>query len=112
MDPGSVVVLLAIAVAIVFGPRIVLGSVGAAGDVVAQLFVPPDQALGWPRGVQESDDPWGWKAPRNALQRLDEPDDRGAPPDLLTPQLYEIEELPRTSSAEGLLVPVGAVRRN
>ena len=34
---------------------------GRAGDAMAALFVPPDQALGWPRGVQEGDEPWGWR---------------------------------------------------
>ena len=27
----------------------------------ASLFVPPDRTLPWPRGVQESDSPWGWR---------------------------------------------------
>ena len=27
----------------------------------ASLFVPPDRTLPWPRGVQESDNPWGWR---------------------------------------------------
>jgi hypothetical protein len=29
----------------------------------ASLFVPPDRTLPWPRGVQESDSPWGWRPP-------------------------------------------------
>jgi hypothetical protein len=32
-----------------------------AGDGMATLFVPPDRSLGWPRGVQEDDEPWGWR---------------------------------------------------
>ena len=41
-------------------------SVGQAADGMATLFVPPDRALGWPRGVQEIDDPWAWQVPRPA----------------------------------------------
>jgi len=43
--------------------RFVVSSLGQAGDVMASLFVPPDRALGWPHGVQESDEPWGWRRP-------------------------------------------------
>ncbi len=41
-------------------------SVGQAADGMATLFVPPDRALGWPRGVQEIDDPWAWQVSRPA----------------------------------------------
>lgn len=32
----------------------------------ASLFVPPDRTLPWPRGVQESDNPWGWRPAAHA----------------------------------------------
>ncbi|HEX2756584.1 MAG TPA: hypothetical protein VHM48_14040 [Candidatus Limnocylindrales bacterium] len=59
--------LAAIAVAIGW---FILGSLGRAADSMATLFVPPDRTLGWPRGVQESDEPWGWRA---AARSADDP---------------------------------------
>lgn len=56
-----------IAVAIVIG-RFFFTTLGRAGDGMAALFVPPDRSLGWPRGVQESDEPWGWRVPASALE--------------------------------------------
>jgi hypothetical protein len=60
--------------------RLVLGTIGHTGEVLASLFVPPDRALGWPRGVQESDEPWGWRggAPPSDGSR---PDDVAGPSD-------------------------------
>ena len=43
----------------------VLGAIGSSSDVMASLFVPPDRRLGWPRGVQESDEPWAWRTPES-----------------------------------------------
>jgi hypothetical protein len=59
--------------------RFVLSTMGRAGDVMASLFVPPDRALGWPRGVQESDEPWGWRRP--SAGGLSRPGDTGADDD-------------------------------
>src|SRR4051794_36209728 len=64
MDAPSLVTLAAVvAAAVVIVPRVVLESAGRASDGIAQLFVPPDRTLGWPHGVQEGDDPWGWRSP-------------------------------------------------
>ena len=64
MDAPSLITLAAVvAAAVVIVPRVVLESAGRASDGIAQLFVPPDRGLGWPRGVQEGDDPWGWQSP-------------------------------------------------
>jgi hypothetical protein len=38
--------------------RFVLGPAARAGDGIAMLFGPQDHSLGWPRGVQEIDEPW------------------------------------------------------
>jgi hypothetical protein len=59
LDPPSLFVGIAIVAVCFVVPRLMV-SAGQAGDLFAQLFVPPDRALGWPRGVQEGDDPWGW----------------------------------------------------
>ena len=59
MDTG--VFLLRIVIGLFFVlPRVAV-SAGHAGDIVAQLFVPPNRSLGWPHGVQEDDDlQWSW----------------------------------------------------
>jgi hypothetical protein len=64
MDPyqlGEAFAVVAIAVVVVRG---VLPPVGAAGDMLAGLFAPYDGSLGWPHGVQEGDEPWGWRPGR------------------------------------------------
>jgi hypothetical protein len=106
MDPGQVVTLAIMAVAIVYGSRLVLGSVGAAGDVVAQLFVPPDQSLGWPRGVQEGDAPWGWRAPAFAL----DPDETLDPGEGPGGGIADLDELTTPIRAGSFVVPVQRVR--
>jgi hypothetical protein len=71
MDAPSLVTLAAvIAAAVVIVPRLVLESAGRASDGIAQLFVPPDRALGWPHGVQEGDDPWGWRSGAEASRSV------------------------------------------
>ena len=61
MDPSRFAVTLAVLLIGIGLGRVVIGSAGRAGDAMAALFVPPDRALGWPHGVQESDEPWGWR---------------------------------------------------
>ena len=61
MDAGQVIQLLTIGVCFYLAARFGLGSLDRAEAVFASLFVPPDRTLGWPRGVQESDAPWGWQ---------------------------------------------------
>ena len=108
MDPGQALTLLIIAAAIVYGPRLVLGSVGAAGDMVAELFVPPDRALGWPHGVQESDAPWGW---RSASAVVDPPA-IGGPFDGADLEPLDPDEPPPPIRAGSFVVPVQPVRRD
>jgi hypothetical protein len=43
--------------------RFVVGPMSRTSDLMASLFVPPDRSLGWPHGVQERDEPWGWRRP-------------------------------------------------
>jgi hypothetical protein len=71
MDAPSLVTLAAVlAAAVVIVPRLVLESAGRASDGIAHLFVPPDRTLGWPHGVQESDDPWGWHSPAEVARAI------------------------------------------
>jgi hypothetical protein len=83
--------------------RFVLSTAGRAGEGMATLFVPPDRTLGWPRGIQESDEPWACRE-RAAATRPPDPDDggraEGPPGDL--PTLIE----PRHG---GYVVPVARV---
>jgi hypothetical protein len=63
MDLSNAVFFAIAAAALWFGPRLIIDSVGRAGDNLSVLFVPPDWKLGWPHGVQEGDADWGWRAP-------------------------------------------------
>jgi hypothetical protein len=62
MDLSPIIVVAVILIA-AGGTGRVLAQLGVASDLMASLFVPPDRALGWPRGVQEQDAPWTWRAP-------------------------------------------------
>ena len=84
MDDAPNLPLAVIILALFFAiPRLAV-SAGGVGDVVAQLFVPPNRGLGWPRGVQESDEPWGWHVGPSGGG----PGERG--PDLDEPVLFEL----------------------
>jgi hypothetical protein len=61
MDPARFAATLAILLIAIGLGRLVVASVGPTADGMATLFVPPDRALGWPHGVQESDEPWAWR---------------------------------------------------
>ena len=109
MDPTNVVALAFVAAGAWLVSRPLFQSVGVAGDAVAQLFVPPDRALGWPRGVQESDAPWAWRAPAASFDiegRSDSPValDAEAEP-------VDIDALPPVR-AGSFVVPVQRVRRS
>ena len=78
MDASRLLITFTILLAGAGISRFVVTTMGRAGDVMATLFVPPDRALGWPRGVQESDEPWGWRRPAGvATERPTEPNDGG-----------------------------------
>jgi len=105
MDSPNLLVPLVITVLAILTPRVLFQTVGRASDGIAQLFVPPDRSLGWPHGVQESDEPWGWhEAP---------PTGDGPAPDDGFP-LGEIVELPSATAPTrgGLFVAVHPVERD
>ncbi len=108
--PNVVAVALAVA-ALLLAPRLLLDGVGLVGDGIAQLFVPPDRTLGWPHGVQEGDDPWGWREPVSASFAADTAS-AGVGPELGV----GIADLVDVSGAVpidagALVVPVAAVHR-
>jgi hypothetical protein len=82
MDPSRFAMTLAVLLIGVVLGRVVVASAGRTGDVMATLFVPPDRALGWPHGVQESDEPWGWRgaaSPAGDRRPGDESDEHDPP---------------------------------
>jgi len=83
-------------------PRVAV-SAGHAGDVVAQLFVPPNRGLGWPHGVQESDEPWGWHGGRPGRS----PDRPGDPDDVVVFEVFDVVDL--ASPGDGLVVDIRPV---
>jgi hypothetical protein len=66
MDASRLTMTLAVLLVGAGLGRFILSTMGRAGDAMATLFVPPDQALGWPHGVQEGDEPWGWRGSASA----------------------------------------------
>jgi hypothetical protein len=103
MDASRLTITFAIVLIGLGLGRFVVSSVGRAGDVMAALFVPPDQALGWPRGVQEGDAPWGWRG--MASPAADRPIDRGDDDDHASSELREWRDPPPGS----FVVPVDRV---
>jgi hypothetical protein len=78
MDASRLLITFTILLVGIGISRFVVTTMGRAGDVMATLFVPPDRALGWPRGVQESDEPWAWQRPPSvSAERPIEPNDDG-----------------------------------
>jgi hypothetical protein len=82
MDASRLAMTLAVLLVGAGLGRFILSTMGRAGDAMATLFVPPDQALGWPHGVQEGDEPWGWRgsasAPGPGADAGRNDDDRGS----------------------------------
>jgi len=106
MDTPNLLIPAVLALLLIFVPRLVLQSVGRASEGIAQLFVPPDRALGWPRGVQESDEPWAWREP--AVGLAGEP----GTTEPAGPDLVELVDIPfeRAAVRDALIVRVHAVR--
>lgn len=77
MDASQLTAFVVLVITIALSRLIFSGTLGA-GDVMASLFVPPDRALGWPHGVQESDEPWGWRKPSPPVAAVPSMPDDGA----------------------------------
>ena len=108
MDPTNIVAIAFVALGVWLVSRPFVQSVAATGDVVAQLFVPPNRALGWPRGVQESDAPWGWR-PASVLVDPPAAADPSYAADL---EPLDPDELAIIVRAGSFVVPVQPVRRH
>jgi hypothetical protein len=110
MDPSSIADIAIFAAIVLIGPRLLKQSLERAGDGIAQLFVPPDRALGWPHGVQERDEPWAWRPAAASSGPGDRPSDASTLTD--APSMIELVDLPFEQAAvsDALVVRVGAVR--
>jgi hypothetical protein len=73
MDVWTIGIWIAIVAGLLWVSRRAAAALGQSSDVMACLFVPPDRRLGWPMGVQESDEPWAWRSPDPELATI--PDD-------------------------------------
>src|SRR5690242_20046469 len=105
MDGPSLLPLMIMVGAFLFAVPRVASAVGATSDLLAQLFVPPDRALPWPHGVQESDEPWGWRSsPSPSGPAPADRDDDGE-----GPTVFEIADLPPAGRG-GLVVELRPVR--
>ena len=76
MDAPTIATWIVLIAAVLVATRRIVRSFGQSSDLLACLFVPPNRALPWPRGVQESDEPWGW-APGDPIDSDDPNPDRG-----------------------------------
>jgi len=101
MDGPNLLPLMVVVGAFVFALPRAASAVGATSDLLAQLFVPPDRALPWPHGVQESDEPWGWRS----VSSSGRPEPPGGDEGEDEPALFDVEEvLESTRPARGGLV--------
>jgi hypothetical protein len=114
MDTPNLLVPVVVGLLLVLMPRLILQSVGRASEGIAQLFVPPDRALGWPRGVQESDEPWAWRIPASDPRRSSDGAETAGPPILveLADVPFELVDLPSEGPPvrDVLIVSVHAVQ--
>lgn len=115
MDTPNLLIVVVAGLLLVLMPRLILQSVGRVSEGMATLFVPPDRTLGWPRGVQESDEPWAWRVPAMEDRgRGSDPAETAGPPILveLADVPYELVDLPSTGAAihDALIVSVHAVQ--
>jgi hypothetical protein len=66
MDASPITQALFLFVLLTVTTRFVLGPLARAGDGIVTLFGPQSHSLGWPRGVQEIDEPWAWRTAEEA----------------------------------------------
>ena len=67
MDASPITQALILFLVVTAATRYILAPVARAGDGIATLFGPQNHTLGWPRGVQESDEPWAWRTPQTPV---------------------------------------------
>jgi hypothetical protein len=103
MDASPITQALVLFVIVTATTRYVLAPLARAGDGIATLFGPQTHTLGWPRGVQEGDEPWAWRAPQQAALPNDRADDDQRPGP-------EVETEGRSGTFVVPVAPVEAIR--
>jgi hypothetical protein len=104
MDALPIAQALVLFVAVTAATRFMLAPLARAGDGIATLFGPQNHSLGWPRGVQESDEPWAWRTPQQAVvDQPASPDDGNGDPRPPGPEVWV------DSRSGRFLVPVAPV---
>jgi hypothetical protein len=71
MDAAQLSEMVAAVGGLILILRFVIGTLDRAEAGFSALFVPPDRTMPWPRGVQESDAPWGWRPAAEPLETID-----------------------------------------
>jgi hypothetical protein len=108
MDASPITQALLLFVVVTATTRFVLAPLARAGDGIATLFGPQNHALRWPRGVQESDEPWGWRTLQQAaFDQPISPDDVGGDP---LPGGHEVRVESRPGTFVVPVAPVEAIR--
>jgi hypothetical protein len=104
MDASPITQALLLFVVVTAATRYILAPLARAGDGIATLFGSQTHTLGWPRGVQESDEPWGWRTLQlPVIDQAAPPDDRIDDPPPATTEVW-VE-----SRAGTFVVPVAPV---
>jgi hypothetical protein len=104
MDASPITQALVLFVLLTVTTRFVLGPLARAGDGIATLFGPQDHSLGWPRGVQEIDEPWPWRGAQEAAVDPPARDD-----DRIVDEPTDVSEVVVEARAGTFLVPVAPV---
>jgi hypothetical protein len=108
MDTSPILQALILFAVVTAATRYVLAPLARAGDGISTLFGPQNHTLGWPRGVQESDEPWAWRTPQQvAFDPQIAPDDVGGNPHPAGPEV-RVESRPGTFVVP--VAPVEAIR--
>jgi hypothetical protein len=108
MDASPITQALLLFVVVTAATRFVLAPLARAGDGIATLFGPQNHTLGWPRSVQESDDPWGWRTPQRAVvDQSDSTDESGGNP---SPAGADVRVESRVGTFVVPVAPVEAIR--
>ena len=67
MDASPITQAIILFALVTAATRFIVAPLARASDGIATLFGPQSHTLGWPRGVQESDEPWAWRTPQQAV---------------------------------------------
>ena len=108
MDASPITQAVLLFVVVTAATRFFLAPLARAGDGIATLFGPQNHTLGWPHGVQESDEPWAWRTRQTpVIDRFAGPDDLRNDP---RPPGAEVVADARSGTFVVPVAPVEAIR--